>query len=118
MTVARRMTAARQQEISMSFKQWLAGIGLAAAIAVPASAQQGPLVEAEWLAKNLQNPKVRVLEVSVDPGVYERGHVPGAVNVNWHTDLVDPVRRDIASPENFKKLIEKAGITKDTTVVL
>ena len=102
----------------MSFKHWLAGIGLAAAIVLPASAQQGPLVEAEWLAKNLQNPKVRVLEVSVDPGVYERGHIPGAVNVNWHTDLVDPVRRDIASPENFKKLIEKAGITKDTTVVL
>ena len=85
---------------------------------LPASAQQGPLVEAEWLAQNLDNPKIRVFEVSVDPGIYERGHVPGAVNINWHTELVDPVRRDIAAPENFQKLIENAGVTKDTTVIL
>jgi thiosulfate/3-mercaptopyruvate sulfurtransferase len=36
---------------------------------------------AEWLSKNLENPKVRVFEVSVDPGIYERGHIPGAVSV-------------------------------------
>jgi thiosulfate/3-mercaptopyruvate sulfurtransferase len=102
----------------MFFRQWLAGVGLAAAIALPAAAQQGPLVEAEWLAKNLENPKVRVFEVSVDPGVYERGHIPGAVNISWHSELVDPIRRDIVSAENFKKLVEKAGVAKDTTVVL
>jgi len=102
----------------MSLKQWLAGIGLAAALALPAAAQQGPLVEAEWLAQNLKNPNVRVFEVSVDPGVYERGHIPGAVNISWHSELVDPVRRDIVNAENFKKLVEKAGVTKDTTVVL
>lgn len=102
----------------MFIKQWLAGLAVAAAIASPAAAQQGPLVEAEWLAKNLQNPKVRVFEVSVNPGVYERGHIPGAVNLNWHTDLVDPVRRDIVSAENFRKIVESAGVTNDTTVVL
>lgn len=102
----------------MFFKQWLTGLAFAAALVLPAAAQQGPLVEAEWLAKNLENPKVRVFEVSVNPGVYERGHIPGAVNLSWHTDLVDPVRRDIVSAENFKKLVEKAGVTKDTTVVL
>jgi thiosulfate/3-mercaptopyruvate sulfurtransferase len=102
----------------MFFRQWLTGLAFAAAIVLPAAAQQGPLVEAEWLAKNLDNPKIRVFEVSVNPGVYERGHIPGAVNLAWHTDLVDPVRRDIVSAENFKKLVEKAGVTKDTTVIL
>jgi thiosulfate/3-mercaptopyruvate sulfurtransferase len=102
----------------MFLRQWLAGLGLAAALALPAAAQQGPLVDAEWLAKNLENPKIRVFEVSVDPGVYERGHIPGAVNISWHSELVDPVKRDIVSAENFKKLVEKAGVTKDTTVVL
>jgi len=91
---------------------------LLTAIMTPANAQQGPLVDAEWLSKNLENPKVRVFEVSVDPGIYERGHVPGAVNLNWHTDLVDPVKRDIVSPAKFEELLEKAGVTKDTTIVL
>ncbi|MBB3770014.1 thiosulfate/3-mercaptopyruvate sulfurtransferase [Angulomicrobium tetraedrale] len=91
---------------------------LLTAIVSPVSAQQGPLVDAEWLSKNLENPKVRVFEVSVDPGVYEHGHVPGAVNISWHTDLVDPVKRDIVSPAKFEELLEKAGVTKDTTIVL
>jgi thiosulfate/3-mercaptopyruvate sulfurtransferase len=98
--------------------QVLAGGLLAAALIAPAAAQQGPLVEAEWLSKNLENPKVRVFEVSVDPGLYERGHIPGAVNLNWHTDLVDTVRRDIVSKEKFEAILEKAGVTKDTTIVL
>jgi len=76
------------------------------------------LVTTDWLEKNLKDPKVRVVEVSVNPGVYERGHIPGAVNFAWHTDLVDPVRRDIASKENFESLLRKSGISSDTTVVL
>lgn len=85
------------------------------AFAAPA---KEPLVTYEWVQKNLDNPKVRIIEVSVDPGVYERGHVPGALNFRWHTDLVDKVSRDIVSRENFEKLIQGAGIDKDTTVVL
>jgi thiosulfate/3-mercaptopyruvate sulfurtransferase len=56
---------------------------LAAATAVQAekSSDKSPLVTTEWLSKNLENPKVRVVEVSVEPGVYEQGHVPGAANV-------------------------------------
>ncbi len=76
------------------------------------------LVDTDWLEKNLNKPNVRVVEVSVDPGVYERAHIPGAVNVSWHTDLVDPVQRDIASRENFQKLLRNAGINSDSTVVL
>jgi thiosulfate/3-mercaptopyruvate sulfurtransferase len=75
-------------------------------------------VSTEWLEKNLNNPQVRIIEVSVAPGVYERGHIPGAVNFAWHRDLVDPVRRDIASQENFQALLRKSGISADTTTVL
>ncbi len=105
-----------------NLKQAIAGgvlaVGIAAALAAPAAAQQGPLVEAEWLSKNLDNPKVRVFEVSVDPGLYERGHIPGAVNINWHTDLVDTVKRDIVSKDKFEAFLRAAGVTKDTTIVL
>ncbi|MCC5806474.1 MAG: sulfurtransferase [Opitutales bacterium] len=76
------------------------------------------LVPTDWVAENLRNPEVRVIEVSVEDGVYQRGHVPGAVNARWHTDLVDPVNRDIVSKENFEKLLSGFGVTPDTTVVL
>lgn len=87
---------------------------------VPAAddAPQEAVVSTEWLAENLNDPNVRVIEVSVIPGVYERGHIPGAVNFVWHTDLVDPVIRDIASPEAFEALARAAGINDDTTIVL
>jgi thiosulfate/3-mercaptopyruvate sulfurtransferase len=100
------------------FLKRLATAAGAALIALPAFAQTGPLVTADWLSKNLDNPKVRVFEVSVDPGIYERGHIPGAVNISWHTQLVEPVKRDIVSPERFTKLVREAGIDKDTTIVL
>ena len=76
------------------------------------------LVSTDWLEKNLNNPKLRLIEVSVDTGVYERGHIQGAVNFKWHTDLVDPVKRDIASKENFEKLLQQAGVNNDSTIVI
>ena len=76
------------------------------------------LVTTDWLEKNLNNPKIRLIEVSVDTGVYERGHIQGAVNFKWHTDLVDPVKRDIASKENFEKLLRQAGVNSDSTIVI
>ncbi len=93
-----------------------AGVGL---VAMAASAlASSALVTGEWLEKNLKDPKVRVIEVSVEPGVYERGHIPGAQNVVWHTDLVDTVKRDIASQEKFQELVRKLGINNDSTVVI
>jgi thiosulfate/3-mercaptopyruvate sulfurtransferase len=76
------------------------------------------LVSTDWLEKNLNNPKLRLIEVSVDTGVYERGHIQGAINFKWHTDLVDPVKRDIASKENFEKLLRQAGVNNDSTIVI
>jgi thiosulfate/3-mercaptopyruvate sulfurtransferase len=76
------------------------------------------LVTTDWVAKNVANPKVRIVEVSVDPGLYEKGHVQGAVGLKWHSELCDPVARDILSAAQFEKLCSKAGIANDTTVVL
>jgi thiosulfate/3-mercaptopyruvate sulfurtransferase len=84
----------------------------------PAVPSTGALVSTEWLAQHLENPDIRIVEVSVDPGAYARGHVPGAVSFVWHTDLVDTVRRDIATPDRFQERVRAAGIDDDTTVVL
>ena len=77
-----------------------------------------PLVSAEWVQDNLENPAVRIFEVSVDTGVYERGHIPGAVHLDWHTELVDPTKRDIATREAFEEKLRESGINGDTHVVL
>ena len=76
------------------------------------------LVNTDWLEKNINNPKLHIIEVSVDTGVYERGHIPGAVNIRWHTDLVDPIKRDIASKENLQKTLQALGINSDSTIVI
>jgi thiosulfate/3-mercaptopyruvate sulfurtransferase len=76
------------------------------------------LVTTDWLEKNLNNPKLRIVEVSTDTGVYERGHIQGAVNIKWHTDLVDPIKRDIASKENLQKTLQALGINNDSTIVI
>lgn len=98
------------------------GLVLAAVFAVvtvvPATADEGALVSTEWAEKNLKNPKVRIVEVSVEPGQFERGHIPGAQNIAWHTDLVDTVSRDIASKAKFQELVKSLGINGDSTVVL
>lgn len=99
----------------------IALLTVSSAVVAPVAAQDAPaevLVTADWLEQNLDQPDVRVVEVSVNPGVYEQGHIPGAANLIWHTDLVDPVRRDIVSQERFQELVRAAGIDDDTTVVL
>ena len=83
-----------------------------------ASAQSKFLVDTNWLEENINNPNIRLIEVSVIPGVYERGHIQGAVNFKWHTDLVDTVSRDIVSKDNFQDLLIKSGINQDSTIVI
>jgi len=79
---------------------------------------QDALVSTQWVADHLKDPKVRVVEVSVDSAVYEKGHVQGAVGLKWHSELCDPVRRDILSGEQFEKLCSRSGISNYSTVVL
>ncbi|GAB4511899.1 MAG: sulfurtransferase [Anaerolineae bacterium] len=83
-----------------------------------AASLEDVLVSADWLEERLDDANVRVIEVSVVPGVYERGHIPGALNFVWHTDFVDTLRRDIVSAERFEELVRAAGINDDTTVIL
>jgi thiosulfate/3-mercaptopyruvate sulfurtransferase len=105
----------RENTVSMMARGLMAAAGLALASAGVAS---DAVVSADWLAERLDSKEIRVVEVSVEPGKFERAHIPGAVNFRWHTDLVDPVRRDIAAQQNWEKLLSAAGIGPDTTVVL
>lgn len=91
---------------------------LVAASAFAQDAAPEALVTADWVEENLENPNVRIIEVSVNPGVFERGHIPGAVNFVWHTDFVNPIERDIVAAERFQELLRNAGVNDDTTVVL
>jgi thiosulfate/3-mercaptopyruvate sulfurtransferase len=90
----------------------------AVSLATASAAKEGPLVSTQWLADNLDADNVRVIEVSVNPDVYDSGHIPGAVNFVWHTDLVDQVRRDIASREKLEQRLREAGVSDDSTIVL
>ena len=95
----------------------LATTGIQSASAAPKN-QARAVAQPDWLEQNIDNPKVRIIEVSTEPGLYERGHIKNAVKIVWHTDLVDTVNRDIASAKNFQKLAQKIGISEDTTIVL
>ena len=76
------------------------------------------LVSTEWLAERLDDPKVVVAEVDENTGLYDEGHIRGAVELHWKEDLQDPVRRDLVDRESFERLLGERGIGNDTTVVL
>jgi len=95
----------------------VAGLSVAPASAAPKNLARA-VVQADWLEKNLDNPDVKIIEVSTESGLYERGHIKNAVKFNWYTDLVEVVNRDIVAGPRFQKLARAAGINKDSTVVL
>jgi len=75
------------------------------------------LVSTDWLAKHLDDPKVRVLESDEDVLLYDLGHIPGALKIDWHNDLNDALVRDYIDREQFQALVRRLGIGDDTTVV-
>jgi thiosulfate/3-mercaptopyruvate sulfurtransferase len=75
------------------------------------------LVETAWVAENLNNPAVRIVESDEDSLLYAIGHIPGAVQVDWFTTLQHPLRRDFLSREQFEKICSQLGIGNQTTVV-
>lgn len=75
------------------------------------------LVSTEWLAARLGTPGLVVAESDEDVLLYSTGHIPGAVKLDWHTDLNDPVTRDYVDAEGFAQLMAAKGITRDTTIV-
>jgi thiosulfate/3-mercaptopyruvate sulfurtransferase len=76
------------------------------------------LVTADWAEKNLGTEGVVFVEVDEDTTAYDGGHLPGAVKINWTTELQDPVRRDIVTKDQFEELLSAKGIGNDDTVVL
>ncbi len=76
------------------------------------------LVTADWLSANLGAPGLSVVESDEDVLLYDVGHIPGAVKIDWHTDLNDPHVRDYISGEQFADLMNRKGISRDDTVVI
>ena len=75
------------------------------------------LVSTEWVAQHLEDPKVRLVESNEDLLLYDTGHIPGAVKVDWTNDLNDPLVRDYVDTERLQRLLRSKGINKDTTIV-
>jgi thiosulfate/3-mercaptopyruvate sulfurtransferase len=80
--------------------------------------RENVLVSAQWAEDNLDTPGVVFVEVDEDTSAYDGGHIPGAVKVDWKTDLQDPVRRDFVDRAGFEKLLSAKGIGNDDQVVL
>ena len=75
------------------------------------------LVTADWLAAHLDDPRVVIVESDEDVLLYDTGHIPGAVKVDWHTELNDQLTRDYLDGEGFAHLMGEKGITRESTVV-
>jgi thiosulfate/3-mercaptopyruvate sulfurtransferase len=83
----------------------------------PTYAHPEVLVDTQWVAAHLNDPKVRIVEADEDPLLYEVGHIPGAVKLDWHVDVQDPLRRDFVDQAAFEALCSRYGISNDTSVV-
>ncbi|MCA9915338.1 MAG: sulfurtransferase, partial [Anaerolineae bacterium] len=75
------------------------------------------LVSTDWVAEHLNDPNVRIIESNEDSLLYPSGHIPGAVEVDWTSDLNDQLVRDYIGKDGFEALASKIGITPETTVV-
>src|ERR671914_451775 len=76
------------------------------------------LVSAQWVEEHLDDPKVVLIEVDEDTTAYDKGHIKGAIKLDWTTDLQDQVRRDFVSKAQFEALLSSRGVANDDTVVL
>jgi thiosulfate/3-mercaptopyruvate sulfurtransferase len=76
------------------------------------------LVDADWVQAHLGDAGIVLVEVDEDTSAYDKGHIKGAVKVDWKKDLQDPVRRDFVDRAGFEKLLSERGISNDDTVIL
>ncbi|HEY4387344.1 MAG TPA: sulfurtransferase, partial [Ktedonobacteraceae bacterium] len=76
------------------------------------------LVETSWVAEHLNDPQIRLIEADEDVLLYEIGHIPGAVKLDWHVDVQDKITRDFVDQQGFEQLMSRWGIDNDTTIVL
>jgi thiosulfate/3-mercaptopyruvate sulfurtransferase len=80
--------------------------------------RENSLVSAQWVEEHLDDPKVVVVEVDEDTSAYDKGHIRGAIKLDWTTELQDQVRRDFVNKAQFEELLSSKGISNDDTVVL
>ena len=80
--------------------------------------RESALVDADWVAEHLDDPKVVLVEVDEDTSAYDKGHIKGAIKLDWTTDLQDQVRRDFVNKDQFSALLSERGVSNDDTVVL
>src|SRR3954464_7101687 len=76
------------------------------------------LVDAAWVEANLDAPGLVLVEVDEDVSAYDKGHIRGAVRLDWKTELQDTVRRDFIDKVGFEQLLSSKGIANDDTVIL
>jgi thiosulfate/3-mercaptopyruvate sulfurtransferase len=81
-------------------------------------ARPDALVSTQWVEDHLHDPGIRIIESDEDVLLYEQGHIPGSVKLDWHTDLQDSVVRDYVQRERFEELLSERGIGNDTMVIL
>ncbi|WP_110208510.1 sulfurtransferase [Nocardioides daejeonensis] len=80
--------------------------------------RENVLVSAQWVEDNLNTPGIVVIEVDEDTTAYDKGHIRGAIKLDWTTDLQDQVRRDFVNKAGFEALLSERGVSNDDTVVL
>ena len=80
--------------------------------------RENTLVTAQWVEDNLDTDGIVLIEVDEDTTAYDKGHIRGAIKLDWTTDLQDQVRRDFVNKEQFEALLSERGVANDDTVVL
>nr|WP_300047396.1 sulfurtransferase [uncultured Nocardioides sp.] len=80
--------------------------------------RENSLVTAQWVEDNLDTDGVVLIEVDEDTTAYDKGHIRGAIKLDWTTDLQDQVRRDFVNKAQFEALLSERGVSNDDTVVL
>jgi len=76
------------------------------------------LVDADWVQDHQGDPGLVLVEVDEDTSAYDKGHIKGAVKIDWKKDLQDPVRRDFVDRAGFERLLSERGIADADTVIL
>ena len=76
------------------------------------------LVSTDWAESNLTAPNTVFVEVDEDTSAYDKGHIRGAIKIDWKDELQDPVRRDFIDKVGFEQLLSRKGIANDDLVIL
>jgi thiosulfate/3-mercaptopyruvate sulfurtransferase len=75
------------------------------------------LVDTQWVADHLKDPKVKIIEVDVDTAAYDTGHIKGAIGLDWRKDLQARPIRDLLPKPEFEQLLSSKGVSNDDTVI-